>query len=89
MESFDILWNHDKKIHYSLDKDIDVNSGRYLAKKVDIKNRHKRSQTVHNVAKEMALPFHKVPPAPSSPEIAAESTKNKIYNKIGIAFPPD
>lgn len=94
MESLDAMWKKDLRIFYPFDREIEQSQEEYWAKEVDVKDPHKRSQVIQNIAEDLGLPASKFPV--HSPKATGVSDiihgglpKPTASIKMGIANPPD
>ncbi|KAL7328663.1 hypothetical protein PS15p_206895 [Mucor circinelloides] len=93
MESLHTMWKKDLRIFYPFDKEIEQSHESYWAKEIDVKDPHKRSQVIQNIAEDMGLPASKFPV--HSPKATGASDiihgglpKPTASVKMSIANPP-
>lgn len=83
MESLHNMWKTDKKIYTPFDKEEDKIYEKCWVKKIDVKDRHKKSRVIHKIAKELGLASDKFFSAAIINKVQ-NKPKAGFYNKIGV-----
>lgn len=94
MESLNLMWKTDLRIFYPFDREIEQSNEQYWAKEIDVKDPHKRSQVIQNIAEDLGLSASKFPVHSPKATGIADIIKGGLPKptasiKIGIANPPD